>query len=105
MLVFGEFDEVPVVPISGLHCLVRIIKRRFSKRMIVPFNTRDLASLAADARRHIDILTDFFLPTSSPPWNWPRMGRDFLDLKCAWITHVFLECGDLSWLSSFHDSK
>src|ERR1051325_10210229 len=47
-LVLGKLDQVPVVPISSRHCLVRIVECRFPKRMIVPFNTRDFARLTTD---------------------------------------------------------
>ena len=61
-LIFRELDQVPVVPLSRGHGLIRVIECRFAKWVIIPFDTGDLAGFAADAGRHVDVLADFFCP-------------------------------------------
>src|SRR5262249_1044125 len=53
VLVFVELDQVPVVPRRGRHRLIRVVERGLLERHVVPLDTRDLACLAANARRHV----------------------------------------------------
>src|SRR5207302_9623676 len=55
--------------------------------MIVPFDAGYLARFATNARRHIDVLADFLFTTCARTRHGTGMGRDFLNLKCLWITH------------------
>src|SRR5262245_7156375 len=57
-LVLVELDQVPVIPRRRRHGLVRVVERRLLERHVVPLDARDLAGLAADARRHVDVLAD-----------------------------------------------
>ena len=54
--VLVELDQVPVVPRRRRHRLVRVVERRLGERHVVPFDARDLARLAADARGGVDVL-------------------------------------------------
>src|SRR5262245_12497526 len=51
-----ELDQVPEVPRRRRHRLIRVVEGRLRERHVVPFDTRDLARLAADARRDVDVL-------------------------------------------------
>src|SRR6185295_13870154 len=86
-LVLHEFDQVVVVPLRRGHRLVGIVEGRLAKRMIVPFDASDFARLTTDAGRDIDVLADCLFTADAPTGHWTRMGRDFLNLKCAWISH------------------
>src|SRR6476661_1190574 len=54
--VLVELDQVPEVPRRRRHRLIRVVERRVCEWHVVPFDTRDLAGFAADARGHIDVL-------------------------------------------------
>src|SRR4029079_8103310 len=100
-LFFDKLDQVVVIPLGGRHRLVRVVESSFAKRMLVPFNARDFASLAANASGHVDVFTNFFFATRAGARHRSRMRRDFLNLKPAGIAHLlsfFLECADLSAL-------
>src|SRR5215216_2878019 len=62
-LVFGKLDQVVVVPLRGGHRLVSIIEGRFSKWVIVPFNTGDFAGFATDAGSDVDVFANLFFTT------------------------------------------
>src|SRR6185436_15249052 len=87
-LVFYKLDQVVVIPLGGGHRLVRVVESSFAKRMLVPFNARDFASLAANAGGHVDVFTNFFFATRAGARHRPRMRRDFLNLKRAGIAHL-----------------
>src|SRR5216683_6841459 len=56
--------------------------------MIVPFDTGDLTGFATDAGGNVDVLADFFGALRALTGNRSGMGRDFLNLKCLWVTHL-----------------
>src|SRR5258705_3774528 len=56
--------------------------------MIVPLDTGHLTCFATDARRHVDVLANLILAARALTGNGSRMGRDFLNLKRSWITHL-----------------
>src|SRR5258708_36694804 len=58
--------------------------------MIVPFDTGNFAGFATDARRHVDVFADFLCALGALAGHGSGMGRDFLNLKCLWITHFTL---------------
>src|SRR4029079_17004549 len=60
---------------------------RLAKRMIVPLNTRDFTGFAPDARRDVNVLAHWLFTACSPPRHRTRMSRDFLNLKCPWVSH------------------
>jgi Prolyl oligopeptidase family len=87
-LILHKLDQVPVVPFGRRHGLIGVVKRRLPKRMIVPFDAGDLTGLATDAGRYIDVLADFFFAARPLAGYRTGMGRDFLNLKSLWITHL-----------------
>src|SRR5437763_12620692 len=82
-LMLVELDQVPVVPLSGRHRLVRVVEGGLLERHVVPFDARDFAGLAADAGRHVDVLADFFFALHAAARNAAGMRRDGSDLKHA----------------------
>ena len=87
-LVFDKLDQIVVIPLSGGHSLVRIVEGRFPEGMIVPLDASDFACFTTDAGGYIDVLANFVFPTCAGARHWSRMRRDFLNLECAWITHL-----------------
>ena len=75
------------------HRLIGIVERGFAEWMIVPFDTGDLTGFAADAGSHVDVLADIFFAARALTRYRSRMGRDFLNLKCSWITHLMPPLG------------
>src|SRR5205085_6197464 len=63
--VLYELNQVVVVPLGRGHRLVSVIESRFAERMIVPLYTSHLASLAADAGRHVNIFGNLDLALRS----------------------------------------
>src|SRR6266508_3154361 len=56
--------------------------------MIIPFDAGNLTRLAADAGRHVDILTNFLGALRALTGNGSGVSRDLLNLKCLWVTHL-----------------
>ena len=86
-LVFGEFDEVPVVPLGGRHRLIRVVESGLAKWMIVPLDAGYLARLATDTRRHVDVFADLDRALCTASGHGTRMRRDLLDLHCLRTVH------------------
>src|SRR5437870_9784693 len=82
-LMLVELDQVPVVPLSGRHRLVRVVEGGLLERHVVPFDARDFAGLAADAGRHVDVLADFFLALNAGAGDAPGVAGDLSDLQDA----------------------
>ena len=68
-LVLVELDQVPVVPRRRGHRLVGVVEGGLAERQVVPLDAGDLARLAADAGRHVDVLGRLPLPAA-------RRGRE-----------------------------
>src|SRR2546422_7942196 len=83
VLMFVEFDQVPVVPRRRRHRLVRVVERRLLERHVVPLDARDLARLAPDARRHVDVLAHLFFALDAAARHAAGMSGDSFDLKNA----------------------
>src|SRR5262249_11401041 len=82
-LMLVKLDQVPVVPCRVRHRLVRVVERRLLEGHVVPLDARDLARLAADARRDVDVLADLVLALDARARHAARVAGDRLDLKGA----------------------
>src|ERR1051325_4891536 len=89
-LIFDELDQVVVVPLGGRHRLISVVEGRLAKRVIIPLNTSNFARFAADASSYVDVLADFLFAACAGSRDWPGMRRNFLNLKCAWVAHLFV---------------
>ena len=69
--------------------MISVVEGRFTKGVIVPFDTSNFTSFTTNTRSDVDVLADFFLTTSSLPWYWTGMTRDLLNLKGARVTHLY----------------
>src|SRR5438105_15359870 len=87
VLILRKLDQVVVVPLGRRHRLIRVVESGLAKWVIVPFDTGNFAGFATDAGGDVDILADFFGALCSLPRHRSGMGRDFLDLKCLWISY------------------
>src|SRR5947207_9045839 len=87
LLVFYKLDQVVVVPLGGGHRLISIVEGGFAERMLIPLDTGDFTSLTTDAGGYIDVLANFVYAARAGARHRPGMRRDFLYLKCAWVTH------------------
>src|SRR5258705_431338 len=81
----GEFDQVPIVPLSRGHRLIGVIESGFSEGIIVPLHTGYFTGFAANACRHIDIFADLESALRALAGDWSRVGRDLLNLHCSLI--------------------
>src|SRR5262245_13078621 len=83
VLVLVELDQVPETPGRRRHRLVRVVEVRLLERHVVPLDARHFARLAADARRHVDVLADLFLPLHAGARRWAGVTGDLFDLQCT----------------------
>src|SRR5207247_11399773 len=80
-LVLVELDQIPEIPRRRRHRLIGVVECRLLERHVVPLDARDLAGLAADTRRDIDVLADFFLALNAGARHAAGMAGDLFALK------------------------
>jgi hypothetical protein len=56
--------------------------------MFVPFDAGDLARLAPDAGGDVYVFADLIFAARAGAGYRSRMRRDFLNLKCSWVSHA-----------------
>src|ERR1051325_4806248 len=88
VLVLDELDEVPVVPVGRGHRLVRVVEGRLAERVVVPLDAGHLASLAADAGRHVYVLADLDGALRAASGDGAGVGRDALYLVGSYVGHA-----------------
>ncbi len=90
ILVLIELDEVPEIPVGLRHGLVGVVEGGGLERHVVPFDTGDLASLAADASSGVDELADLEIALHAKALRRTSVARDLLCLKRFTVCHMFL---------------
>src|SRR5579885_1989868 len=90
-LVLVKFDEVPEIPARLRHGLVGVVEGGRRKRHVVPFDAGHFASLAANAGRRVNQLTDVVIalhfPAGLPAGNGAGVGRHLFDLQQSSLAH------------------
>src|SRR5436190_2186353 len=82
-LVLVELDEIPEIPRRRRHRLVGVVECRLLEWHVVPFDARDLAGLAADARGDVYVLADLILPLHAGARDASGVTRNLFDLQRA----------------------